>query len=44
MAKSLQRASSLLRNPMFQRVLAWVLPIIFGWILTKLNTDPKHKR
>ena len=38
-----QRIGALLRNPRVQQVLAWALPLIFGWILSKLDTKPRGK-
>lgn len=40
----LQKAGTLLRDPRVQRILAWLLPIIFGWILSKLDTKPKQRK
>lgn len=38
-----QKIGSLLRNPTVQRLLAWILPIVFGWILSKLDRSAANK-
>jgi hypothetical protein len=37
MSKTTRSIGTLLRNPMVQRVLAWGLPIVVGWILSKFD-------
>lgn len=34
----IQKIGTFLRNPTVQKVLAWALPLVFGWILSKLDT------
>jgi hypothetical protein len=41
MSKTLRNVGTSLKNPTVQKILAWVLPLIFGWILSKLDTKPK---
>jgi hypothetical protein len=39
----IQKVGALLRNPTVQKVLAWALPLLFGWILSKLETKSTDK-
>ncbi len=41
MSKTLRNIGTSLKNPTVQKVLAWALPLIFGWILSKMDTKPK---
>ncbi len=41
---SIQKVGTALRNPTVQRLLAWVLPILFGWILSKFDTKPVDEK
>ncbi len=41
MSKTLRNIGTSLKNPAVQKVLAWALPLIFGWILSKMDTKPK---
>ena len=43
MNKSVQKLGTALRNPTVQRILAWGLPVLFGWILSKLDKKPRKK-
>ena len=40
MSKALRNIGTSLRNPTVQKIMAWVLPLIFGWILSKIDTKP----
>ncbi|HRC28427.1 MAG TPA: hypothetical protein PKV96_03500 [Candidatus Saccharimonas sp.] len=44
MAKPTQTIGSMLRSPTVQKLLAYVLPLLFGWILSKLDTKPNKKQ
>lgn len=35
-----QKIGTALRNPRVQQLLAWILPLLFGWILSRLDTKP----
>jgi hypothetical protein len=39
-----QKIGAALRNPRVQQILAWGLPIVFGWVLSKLDTKPTDKK
>ncbi|MCA0228239.1 hypothetical protein LCH21_02180 [Patescibacteria group bacterium] len=39
-----QKIGSLLRNPRVQQFLAWALPVLVGWVLSKLDTKPTSKK
>jgi hypothetical protein len=35
-----QKIGAFLRNPRVQQFLAWALPVLLGWIMSKLDTKP----
>ncbi|MCA9336220.1 MAG: hypothetical protein KDA17_04905 [Candidatus Saccharibacteria bacterium] len=35
---TVQKFGAMLRNPRVQQFLAWALPILLGWVLSKLDT------
>ena len=44
MSKVLRNVGTSLKNPTVQKILAWVLPLVFGWILSKLDTKPNDTK
>ncbi|QQS21693.1 hypothetical protein IPM09_04210 [Candidatus Saccharibacteria bacterium] len=44
MAKPTQTIGSMLRSPTVQKLLAYVLPLLFGWILSKLDQKPTNNK
>lgn len=39
-----QKVGTALRNPTIQKILAWVLPIVFGWVLSKIDKSSANNK